>query len=294
MISHLSLGGSPVAKDIAACMLAVALLAVSGVMVFNQTTRVRETRDLALPLAATLPPLEKRLSVLTQEVQLAEAQSAGTQGSDTEKLRMYVLPSDVPTARTIALIDTVRAALEESKDLNAASGIETGEREMLPLETGTLESQTLTFSQSLSKNGLSQLFSVIRLSGMLTVSDALTNEEKTLLLNLLESGNPADTVTLEQFLRTDLASYGQNPKAYDDKFLTSLSSPGLSETFAVILKKSALKDLQEVFQTTLGTKLREQRLFPMPLLRIQSLTIAPGADDWQKVTATVQIFGRGK
>ncbi len=294
MMSRLSLGGSKFVKDLAACAVALMLLAVSGRMVYDQTIQVRETRDLALPLAATLPPLEKRLSLLTQEVQLAESQSAGTQGSDAERLRVYVLPSDIPLARVVAVIDTLRAALEESKDLKNASGVETGERELFPVGQENLESQTLTFSASVTKKGFSQIFSTLRLSGLLTVSDALTAEERNMLLELLEAGSPADIVALEQFLRTDMSVYGQNPKVYEEKFLSALSSPALSDTFAILLKKSALKDIQEIFQLPLGTKLREQKLLPMPLLRVTELSITPEAEGFQRLTLELQIYGRGE
>src|SRR6185436_426420 len=82
-------------------VLLVGLVAIAAAHVHE----LGQVQQVSLPLAAELPPLEKRAKLLAEQIDLTEAEAAIRSGSPEEKLRAYVLPERADLARLPAFFD---------------------------------------------------------------------------------------------------------------------------------------------------------------------------------------------
>lgn len=284
-----SLAGSPPVLAFAGALslvLAVPLLVA-------HLDRVQTVRETTLPLLATLPSLERRLSLLREQVEVTELNAALRTGSQLERVRVSVLPLQADVPRALAAFELLQNTLESQGSIGSVSPIEVGMEQ--PYGEG-LARIPLSFQLSARSDGLRRVLAFVRLAGLVTVGDALTASEKHALIRATEAENPAGIVMLEQFFSLDLFRYAQEPRSSEEQLKRSFQSEGFLAVFAQAAEGSLLKDAKELFQAQMmGTAMENAHLWPMEFLAIDRVAIRPGSEEgWYRLTLTLSLLRRTK
>ena len=266
-------------------------LVFSGVLLVEHARVVQEVRDVSLPLVAQITALETRSEVLKEQVDLSQLQSAVSVGSLGEKLEVFVLPSDPAVDRAVAFYDLVGDAL-------SAHGLATPFEDIIvgasPVARGDgLVAIPLTLKTSLSTEGLETLLRLVDLLGLLTVGDALTSDDITLLFLGSEEENPAGIVALEQFLSQDLLRYALDPRSTEEQLRRSFVSPAFDSAFQTVLQSSLLRDARRLLGGDLGQVLSERNIWPQQFITVGDVQLTQGqAPGWYAAQLTVFLWGR--
>ena len=273
-------------------LFSVALLGVSKGLITGHIGAVQDVQNISVPLLAEISDLERRGTVLTEQVELAELQSAIRVGSHEERMHVYVLPTEFDLDRIIALFDVMSLAMEGKDYATDVSPIEM--REEYKVREG-LYALPVSVSLSVRDDGLSELLNLFRIAGLITVSDALNSEELDLLFARTEEENPAGVVALEKFLSTDLLEYALEPKPVDSRLQRSFSGPAFMAVLNEILNDSLLNDSRKLLGGHFGQVLKQQGLWPMPFIVFDDITMAPGGTDgWNRIDLHLLVHRRGE
>lgn len=282
----------------AGILTSAALFAVSGLLIGHHLTVLRNVREDVLPLAAQLPPLEQRLQVLNEQVELSELQAAMRSGTAEEKLRAYVLPSEPDLPRTVALFDVTRSVLSRRKVLTQMSALEFGEVRPLTLPGvdahGALTAQSVSFTAVVRPEGMEQLLSLLNLSGLITVGDALSPADVKELFVLTESENPAGIVSVEQFLSTDLLSYLHDPVAADQRLTQAFPSEEFLTKFRSLLDTSGLAEARALLQKDLLSEIERQTLWPLPFFVLTAIETEEQPGGLIRLSITADVVSRSQ
>ncbi len=275
------------------------LLSLSVFLLHGHFQALKDMREYALPLAAELPPLERRDELLTQQIELSTLEASLRTDSMEEKLHVYVLPADGKDfKRLLAFLESARTFLEKRKLLQSMSAIDVGEPGPVTFSTevngnSPLQSRTLHFSAVLRPEGRAQLLSILELSGMLTVGDVLSPENIKTLFSLTEAENVASIVPVEHFLSADLLGYINSPRLYDERLSQALSSEEFLSSFQGLLKSSQLPRVREFLTGDLGRALIAQKLWPVQFITVEKESLEELPDGWQRVDVTLNAYSRG-
>lgn len=267
---------------------AFALLAASGMLLWMHAASVRDMREVGLPAALALPQIEKRMEILTEQNEIAELQAALRGGSEEERLRVYVLPEQEDIDRLLATFDVLFSYLEQKRMLSGVpGGVRVGEKVSA---SGNLSALPLSFEALVTREGLSHLLLFAELSGLLTVSDALSPADIDELLAFTEQENPASVAALEHFLATDLLRYSEEPKPFEEQLRTSFSSAAETRLHA-LLERPRLRRAKAVFGD-LAPVLRRQNLWPLRLLTVEKALVEEGENGLVRVSLTLHAYVR--
>lgn len=268
----------------------IALLGEAGALLAKHVRVIADVRTVSVPLVAGIPELEHRRALLSEQVELAELQSSLRLGSQEERVRTYVLPAQFDLDRIVALFDVFSLAIPADPAVASMSPLTTGAPE--PAGDG-LEAMPITVSFAVHDDGIRGLLDLFRLSGMLTVADALSEEEMAALLASVEAENPAGIVPLEQFLSADLLEYAQNPKLWEERLRRSFLQSGVQQAIDTALQTSLLRNAKEFLGGRAGFLLSEQQLWPLPLFTIDGVHASQGrAPGWYTLTVTLRTYRR--
>lgn len=253
---------------------------------------LQTVQSTSIPLAREIPQLERRLRILQQQVELSELQHALRTSSPQERVNVFVLPEESDVDRVVLTFDLLRDWLQGQGVLARMSPLTFG-------ETRTLENgarvQDVHFQVALRSEGMELLFAFVRLTGLVTVGDALNADERALLLGQTERENPAGIVAMEQFLATDLLDYARNPRPYEEQVLRSFTSTGFLEFFRTLTRTSLLSWAQRILQGPLGQSFEHGRLWPVQMMSMAAVTVEQGAaPGWFLVDVTLHLHMRGK
>lgn len=266
---------------------AFALIAGSGMLLWMHSVSVREMREIGLPAALALPRIEKRMEILKEQNEIAELQASLRGGSEEERLHVYVLPAEEDIDRLLATFDVLFSYLEQKRLLHTVSAVEVGEQ--APVSEG-LSALPVSFEATVTRPGMEDLLLFTELSGLLTVSDALTQEDIDALLALTEQENPASVAALEHFLATDLLRYAEEPRPYEEQLRKSFS-PAAEETLRVLLDAESLRRARDLFGA-MAPVLRQQNLWPLRLLTVESAASQDAGDGLVRVALTLRAYVR--
>ena len=265
-------------------------LALVVPLLMMHVREISTMQESALPLLATLPSLERRLSILKEQVEVTQLDTALRTGSDEERVRVYVLPTQTALDRALATFDALRNDLTDRGVLTAMSSIRVGERFT---RSDGLRAIPLTVQFTVRGEGARYVFAFLRMAGLLSIGDVLTRSEKQTLIRATEEENPAAIVALEQFFSTDLLSYAKEPRPVDEQLKRSLSSESFTATLQTILSRSLLNDARELLRGEFGRSLDRYRLWPVQMLQIANAEVQPGsAPDWYRLDFTVLLLER--
>lgn len=266
-------------------------LTLSGVLLAEHAMVIRQVRDDGLPAYVTIPALERRLAVLTEQVEVSELQRSLAQGSAEEMIRSFVLPEKPDIDRVLGLIELMRDQLEEAKMLRAMSPVHVGG----DAETGGVSSvlaSPVSFHAELTEEGWGQVRLLFQLSGLVTVGDALRSDELQRLLDATEQENPAGIAGVEHFLSTPLLRYVREPRSFEEEVRRSFSSPVFEETFADLLQHSLLSDARRFFTGPLGQEVIRRKFWPMRFLTLERVSIEPKEGGWSRIGIEMQAYSR--
>lgn len=267
-----------------------ALMLLGGTSLATHITTVRDVRASSLPLAREILAMERRLNVLKQQKEFTELSHALRVGSPEERVHVYALPTETDIDKIVTAFDALSGELRRRGLLSKESPIVFGELK----EAGEgLNSQSMTLEATLHEDGMAALQTFVRLSGLLSVADALMPEERSRLLVQTETENPAAIVALEQFLNTDLMNYLREPRPAEEQLLKSFSSQSFERAFREVLRGSLLADAGRLLTPELAKAFVEARLWPMQLMDIDAMSLESGsAPGWYRVKVKVVLYMR--
>ena len=273
-----------------AMIVGITFLSCSAVLLYEHARMIGEVQSVSVPLVAELPNLERTSALLKEQAELSELEASTRVGSQMERVRTYVLPAKADLDRVIATFELLRETLQSQGTLSRMSDLTFGEH----TERGdALRTQPLRVEFAVQEEGLRDIAVLLQLTGLMMVGDALTNEEKAILLDRTESENPAGIVALEQFLSTDLLSYAQNPKLSEERLLRSFTSTMFVQSLQDITRTSFLRDITRVLGGTLGSHFDRQQLWPLQMLTVEEATITPGsAEGWYNLSLKLLVYTR--
>lgn len=269
----------------------VALIILGGKSLAFHIVTVRDVRASSLPLAQEIPALERRLNVLKEQKELTELSHALRVGSPEEQVHVYALPKETDIDKVVTAFDALTEELRHRNILTKTSPIVFGDT--VSGENG-IRTQTVTFDATLHQDGIAALQTFVRLSGLLSVADALSPDERSRLLLQTELENPAAIVALEQFLNTDLLSYLREPRPAEEQLLKSFSSQSFERAFRDVIRESLLADAGRLLTPEFARVLADARLWPMQMMDIEAISVeAGGAEGWYRVKVKVALYMRG-
>jgi hypothetical protein len=251
-------------------------------------TTIHDVRASSLPLAQEIPTLERRLSVLKEQQELTELSHALRIGSPEEKV--YALPAETDIDKVVTAFDALSEELRKQKILTKISPVVFGD--IASAEHG-IRSQSLSFEAVVHQDGVAALQTFVRLSGLLSVADALRLEERSRLLFQTEMENPAAIVALEQFFNTDLLSYLREPRSAEEQLLKSFSSQSFERAFRDVLRNALLSRAGRLLTPEFIQILDSAKLWPMQMMDIETMSLeAGGAAEWYRVKVKVALYMR--
>jgi len=275
----------------AAVTLGALLLAVSGVLIVEHVQVLQDVQTVSVPLVAQLSEIERREVALKEQVELSQIHAAVQVGSIGEKLDMYVLPTETDLDRLVAVFDLLYEVLSRDNLVSGMSDIDIGEE--ISLNEGDVRARPLTVRFAAHEEGARKVMDIIELAGLLTVGDALTDDEVALLFRSTENENPAGIVALEQFLSLDLLRYARDVRAYEEQLKRSFTSEAFSQTLQSVTQGSKLRDARRLFEGDFGKKLDDAHLWPLQFLTVQEVELKEGgAEDWYRLSLELLVWER--
>jgi hypothetical protein len=155
-----------------------------------------------------------------------------------------------------------------------------------------LESRTLTLTATLQPQGRLKLFSILQMSGLLTVGDALSSTDIKTLFDLTENQNYAGIIPVEQFLSADLQDYAADPTIPEERLKQAMSSEEFLSAFHHLLDNSQLPAIVAFLKGDLGRALLQQKLWPVQFLTIEKESLQQLADGTEKVQLTLKVYSK--
>ncbi|MBI3331590.1 hypothetical protein HYZ99_01375 [Candidatus Peregrinibacteria bacterium] len=244
--------------------------------------------EAALPAAARIPSMEARLAILREQVEVSELYASLQPGSPTEQLHVFVIPEGPKPERLLSYLELIGEHLRRRQSLRSLSAVEIGDK----VAEGSLFREPVTVTVEVTEQGMRDFLTLIELAGVLTIGDALTQEEQDQLLRKTEEGNPAGVVTLGQFLATDFLAYLREPRTFEDRLHKFFSSEDFQETLQNIKAASLFRHGQELFQTPLGRALEQEKLWPMQFLSTSDASVQEMTDGWHKLSVKLSAYSR--
>ena len=107
------------------------------------------------------------------------------------------------------------------------------------------------------------------------------------LLDLVAALPLAFAEAAEEFLFGDLVTYAADPTAAEQRLLRDMQ-PEAATSVRTLLLTSGLSDVRGAL-SSVASRLKQQRLWPMPLMRIDGLD-HDADESW---TVQLSVFGRG-
>ncbi len=277
-------------------VLTVAFLGTSALLTVSHVRTIVQVRDVSVPLVAQVPVLERELSAIQEQAELAELHASARTGSLEEQIRIYVLPERVHLDRLLLTYELLRDHLQKQGKLAGESTVAVGGEvaSAAEIHESPLRTQPLTMRGSFSEDGFRALNAFVKLAGVLTVGDAIEDGERRMLLLKTEEENPAGVTALEQFFATDLLSYARAPHIVEERLLRSFSSDGFHQALRSSTQSPLLRDARDLLGGDFGVILERNNLWPLPFLSMHRVELVRGgAPGWYRVELVVLAYARG-
>ncbi|PIQ75748.1 hypothetical protein COU78_00050 [Candidatus Peregrinibacteria bacterium CG10_big_fil_rev_8_21_14_0_10_49_24] len=269
----------------------VVMLTASGSLLSTQASAVLSVREVSLPLVTQIPSLERRLSTLTDQVELSQLNAAMKTGSLEERVNVFVLPEDIDYDRLLLVFDILSQELSSQGIFTEISDVTVSDP--IPSAESGLFQRSVSMKFAAHEQGVQQFLSLIRMAGILTIGDTLSTEERRLLLVKTEEENPAGIVAIEQFLSLDLLRYAREPKTHEAQLMRSFSSPSFIKTLEDMLQSPLIRDVRRILGGNIGESLERYSLWPLPFMTLQDVRIQSGkAPGWYALGVQLQVFSR--
>lgn len=267
-------------------------MVLSVLLIFFHIRTIVDVRDVSVPIVRELPQLEFRLRALQEQVELTELRAATITGSEEEKVAVFVLPTETDISRLVATFEVLRDTLKRDGLLSHMSDIVIGDPTQ---DSDGTQARTVTVEFTVHEEGLRTILLLIRLAGLMTVSDLLSEQEIAILVDRIEQENPSGIVALEQFFSADVLRYAEDPKTYEEQLKRSFTSSGVLQAIDSVLRTSLLSDVKRFLGSDLGKVLQTYKLWPMQIMALKEVSIQPGnAPKWQTLALKIIVFSAEK
>jgi len=241
-------------------------------------------RDVAVLVGSALPELRSRVALLSANVEAEKLFGIERHASREEQAAAYVLPERPEGSRAAAALQEAASALSANGSAVsvvslafAASATEVdGHGEL----AGTLKVKG-------SAENVLRLLTIMQFAGDISVRDALPPKAVREFLETVESESPLSLPAAEEFLFGDLVTYAADPTAAEQRLLRDMQ-PEAATSVRTLLLTSGLSDVRGAL-SSVASRLKQQRLWPMPLMRIDGLD-HDADESW---TVQLSVFGRG-
>ncbi len=266
---------------------ALIFLIGGGMLLVAHAQAIADMRETGIPAAMELQVLEKRMQTVKEQNELAELQAALMTGSQEEQIQVYVLPKESDFVRAIAGLDILFTHLQKQKQLLSVSPV-TVEDAVMQEDLSVLP---LTFTAHLTHDGWNVLQRFVAVSGLLTVGDLASDKDIDTLLRLTEDENPASVAALEQFLRTDLLRYSEEPRPFEEQLLKSFSADTTIESVRAFLTSADMQATRTLLKD-LAPSIRSAKLWPLRFMQMQKADVQMNEDGTVEVSVTIGAIGR--
>lgn len=273
---------------VASFLMGLTLLSLGMLLVALHARAVRDMSEIGLPAALALPQIEKRAEILAEQNEIAQLQTALRSGSTEEMVRVYIIPEKEEIDRLLAVFDVLFGYLEQKKMLTSFSAVEVGEATE---GVEGMKSIPVSFDAIVTHEGMADLLLFSELSGLLTVSDALTQKDIDAMLAVTEQENPASVAALEHFLSTDLLRYSEEPRPYEEQLRKSFS-PAAENALRLMFDTPRLRRARMLY-SEMAPVLRQQNLWPLRLLTVEKAS-AVQEGGMVRLSMTLNAYVRGE
>lgn len=251
-----------------------AALFLAAVLAYGHGSALRELRTMGLPAALRLPSLEERRAQLQEQEDVASLHASLQTAAVDEWVRTSVLPSDADTYPVAALLQAFedvgrRDGSVQRIDITAVHPVQADAS--IPPHAGEQAAfAPIDVQAVLSSDAMERLLQLLQMTSILTVGDALSDDERSLLLQAAEEESPVALTVTEQFFSTDILTYALDPVGVEHRFLQLFPSPLVERTLSGITAQSHLQDARHLLGGPLGQALLARHLWPSRLLVLQS------------------------
>ncbi len=240
-------------------------------------------RDLAVLIGSALPELRSRVALLNANVEAERLFGMEKFAAREEQASVYILPEAPEGARAVTVLQEVAAALSADGSPVNIDGISFAADAVTVDQHRELSGMAKV---SASLPDMARVLSVLQFSGNLSVRDALSPEQSRAFLKLVEAQSPLSLPSAEEFLFSDLVAYAADPDGAEQR-LTRDMQPTQATDVRTLLLSAGLADVRAAL-SAVAPRLKQQRLWPMPLLRVDSLE-RTGDGQW---LLGIVVFGR--
>ncbi|TSC80373.1 MAG: hypothetical protein G01um101425_27 [Candidatus Peregrinibacteria bacterium Gr01-1014_25] len=262
--------------------------AAAAGLLAHQAAAVRSIDADLVPVAARIPRLEQRLSVLRAQVEVAQVHAALRSGSVDEVIRTAVLPADDRTKDVVGVLEEIMAAAQDAGLVRQAGMVTLAD----PKDEGGLRTVDATVSLRATAEGEEMVLGILDASGLMTLGDVVTRDDRALLLRLTEEESPAAVQAVEQLLATDLLASALDSQAAEYLFLRSFSSPLVAQALEGIMTQPRIAHLRTILGGPLGLALKENGHWPMRFMTVEQVRRELLSDGTVSLTITVRAYGR--
>lgn len=262
-------------RSIAAISLGFALLCTGLYQLYLHASAIDEVQEVSAPLLSEIPQLEQRLSLLKRQAELTEFHASLATGSPEEYVHVYLLPEETNIANTLALWEQLHTVLQKQEQARGEPSIIIGDTH----EHGL----SVHVNMQLQRPGLQQVMMLLKLAGMRTVGDLLSEQEKTMLLHRSEEESPTGIVPLQKFFSTDLMHYSIDPASYQQRLLRSFSGDLFHETFRSVVTAPSIQEVQALLQGPIGQLLHSGEFWPLQFSTIETAHLTRLEPQWYQM-----------
>ncbi len=271
------------AARIAAFTLGVAGVLTGCSLLLKHIDAFGPKRDMAVLIGSALPDLRSRVALLGANVEAEQLFGMEKHAAREEQASAYILPEQPEGSRAVSVLQETAAALTADGSPISIGGISFA-RESVTVDDH--RELAATVKVSASPGDVARLLTALEFSGDLSVRDALPPDRARAFLELVEKESPLSLPSAEEFLFSDLVTYAAEPDKAEQR-LTRDMQPSAAADVRTLLLSSGLADVRASL-SAVAPRLKAQRLWPMPLMRVDAIE-RDGDGEW---TLVVTVFGR--
>ncbi len=249
----------------------VLLIVLSCVLLFAHVQSLAIKKSTALTVGAALPALRTQVVLLKATVEAEKVTGADTLAALEEQAVATVFPEDESTARFARTIPVLLSAIDGGRNSLAFSRLQFADS---PVSAGSHKERSATVILRGSLHDVSRFLSLFQYQDKLTVGDVLGPKASADFLRQVEVQSPASLTTASAFLQMDSIRYSLDPQAAEKNVLQDMDTATAADIHAFLLS-AGLSSVRSTL-SPVANMLRQERVWPLPLTRIESVSEQDG------------------
>jgi hypothetical protein len=264
---------------IAETILTLTLVVLSMYYVTKHVAVLSEAQEVSIPLVASVGQLEQQKTVMQQQLDLTAKKVMRRTELADEQVQAFISPSADAAIRALHVLETWVNVNERTQNMRVHTPLTTKQ---------TTTSTYVYFKGDLHSSALHELESIIAISGLYTVYDALSADQRLVLLERTEAESPAAITEVEDFFAVPLIAFAVDAEGYISAVLRSFTGLQFSNILASIVQNSALQTAIDFASSQTAKELQELDLFPYTFMHVHRLSqVESTVKDWQSVEFTI-------